>query len=310
MIKSKGRIFLIFLSVFFQLNKLIGQIEVEEEPKMLYWERTHGPVKWKDKQDFRDVFHKDRYLLGKKRIIGNISYNTGRVWVDDYQNNERHSEIRSSLGFYTRIRFFEEFSFNTTFFLNFNSKASARWISDYTYSIGRYTWKPKRFNFGYENYGNNKYKDNFHDFSQKFLEGYYFLSYSHSLSQKLNDAIKLDSTTNVKFTYFARYSIQYRDEYNIVHHEGKPTVGAGLRLTLFWNLYVEGATYFYYKPEIQQQFWDPDYTYGFGYFNYKSFRLSLTYGNWVVNRFPGKEQTHPEYGFWDGNFRMVFNWRW
>ena len=313
MIKNIGRILLIFFSVIFQLNNLVGQIEVEEEPKMLYWERTHRVKKWKDKQDFRDVFHKDKYLLGKKRIIGNISYNTGRVWVDDSQNNERRSEIRSSLGFYTRIRFYEEFSFNTTFFKNFNSEASARWISDYTYSIGRYTWKPNKFNYGYENYGNNKYSDNFKIFTERFLEGYYFLSYSHNLSKSLTDKIKLDSTTNVKFTYFARYAIKYRDEYNILHgglFQGKPTIGAGIRLTLFWDIYAEAATYFYYKPSVQQQFWDPDYSYGFGYFNYRSFRCSLTYGNWVINRFPWNKSTRPEYGFLDGNFRFVINYVW
>ena len=312
MLKRKCSILLIFFTVVFQLNHVIGQIVVEEELKMLYWEHTHGRVKLKDAKDFRDVFHKDKYLLGKKRIGGNISYNTGRVLIEN-SDHTRHNEIRSAIGFFTRIRFFEEFSINTTFYKDYNQNAAPRWISDYYYSIGRYNWRANKFNYGYENYVNNKYKDNFKTFSKKFLEGYYFLSYNQSLSKKLIRKIKLDTTTYVSFVYFARYYINYRDENEVTHGTffgGKPVVGGGVRFTLFWNIYVESALYFYYMPTIQQQPWDPDYTYGFGYFDWRSFRISATYGNWSVNRFSWKNSFYPYYGFLDGNFRIAVNWIW
>lgn len=291
---------------------MAGQIVVEEELKMLYWEHTHGPIKLKDAKNFRDVFHKDRYLLGKNRIGGSFSYNTGRVLIED-KDNAFHYEIRNALGIFTRIRFFEEFSFNTTFYKDFNPLASTRWISDYTYSIGRYNWRPNKFNFGYENYINNKYSDNFKTFSSKFLEGYYYLSYSHNLAEKYTDKIKLDNTTNLKFTYFARYSIKYRDENEVTHgtlFRGKPTIGGGARFTIFYNIYVESALYFYFNPALQKQPWDPDYTYGFGFFDYRSFRCSLTYGNWAINRFSWNKTSYPHYGFFDGNFRFVVNYLW
>jgi hypothetical protein len=56
--------------------------------------------------------------------------------------------------------------------------------------------------------------------------------------------------------------------------------------------------------------WDPDYTYGFGYFDWRSFRLSLTYGNWAINRWPGRKKVFEEYGFLDGQFRVIANWIW
>lgn len=302
---------LLFFSVFFQLKYLVGQIRVEEELKMLYWERTHGPVKLKNAKDFRDVFHKDRYLMGKKRISGNISYNTGRVMVDD--GEKIHNEYRNAIGFFTRIRFFEEFSFNTIFYKDFNRKAATRWISDYSYSIGRYNWRANKFNYGYENYINNKYSDNLKTFKEKFLEGYYFLSFNQNLSEDLTKKIKLDSTTSVKVTYFTRYSIKYRDENEVTHGSllnGKPTLGASLRATLFRNIYVESAVYFYFNPAIQKQPWDPDYTYGFGYFDWRSFRCSVTYGNWAINRFPWNKSGYPKYGFLDGQFRFIVNYIW
>jgi hypothetical protein len=308
---KKDRILLLFFSALLQ-HAMVGQIKVEEEPKMLYWEHTHGFKKLREAQDFRDVFHKDKYLLGKNRVSGNVSYNTGRVSIED-QNHITHNEIRSAIGFYTRIRFFEEFSFNTTFFKDFNRIASTRWISDYSYSIGRYNWRPNKFNYGYENYINNKYSDNFKTFTEKFLEGYYFISYSNSLSQKLTKKISLDSTTNLKFTYFTRYSIKYRDEFEVEHgslFSGKPTMGAGFRFVIFKNIYVESAFYIYFNPAVQKQPWDPDYTYGFGYFTWRSFRCSITYGNWAVNRFSWNKTFYPKYGFLDGNFRFIINYIW
>ncbi|MEW6470205.1 MAG: hypothetical protein AB1458_14895 [Bacteroidota bacterium] len=310
MAKTSLRIFT-FLAVILPVPGLRAQIIAEEEPRMLYYESTHQRIrKLRDMKDFRDVFHKDKFLLGRKRIWGRIFYHTGRVMIDD--GRELYPEIRQAIGFYTRIRFFEEFSFNTTFFKDFNPAATARWTSDYNYSIGRYHWKPKRFNFGYENYLNNKYSDNWEVFRRKFLEGYYFVSYSHLLPKKVMDKIRIDSTSQIKFSYVTRYAIKYRDEHEVTHgglFAGKPTFGAGMRYTIVWNIYIEGAVYLYVSEEKKQP-WDPDYSYGFGYFDWRHFRFSLTYGNWAINRFPWNKTAYPYYGFPDGDFRFVVNWIW
>ncbi len=297
----------IFLS---QLLNCVAQIIVDEAPRSLYYERTMRITKLKDLKDMRDVFHYDKLLLGRNRISGNISYNTGRVLIDD--GEKVHDEYRSAIGWFTRIRFFEEFSFNTTFYKDFNPAAAARWTSNYTYSLGRYHWKSNKFNYGYENYLNNRYGDNFKTFGDKFMEGYYFVSYGQALPEKLMQRIKIDESTNFKFTYFARYSIKYRDKFDVMHgglSSGKLTLGAGFRYAILRNIYVESAVYAY-PEEIKKQPWDPDYTYGFGYFDWRSFRLSITYGNWAVNRFPWNKADYPRYNFMDGNFRFIANWIW
>lgn len=321
----KLKIFLLFFfSISVELTNLFAQIVIEEEGKRLYYDRTQRITKFTDMKDMRDVLHKDKLLLGKNRIMGNISYNTGRVLLgDDLQNNgngngknvdnKPHYEIRSALGFYTRIRFLEEFSFNSTFYVDYNKEASARWISNYTYSIGRYNWRPNKFNYGYENYLNNRYSDNLHRMGEKFLEGYYFVSYSHNLSEKQTLKIKFDESTTIKFTYFARYSIKYRDGNEIIHGgitSGKYTMGGGFRYTILKKIYIESAFYFYPEDKLKKQPWDPDFTYGFGYFDWRSFRFSITYGNWAVNRFPWNKKFYPHYGFQDGNFRIAANWIW
>jgi hypothetical protein len=303
--------FLIFFSVLFPLKPVVAQIVINEEPKRLYYDFAIKRItKFKEMNNFRDVFHMNKFLLGKNRISGNISYNTGRILISD--GIETKAEYRQALAFFTKIRFFEEFSFNTTFFIDFNKRATARWISDYSYTIGRYNWRPNKFNYGYENYLNNKYSDDISTVGEKFLEGYYFLSYSHNLPEKMTKAISLDGTTNLKFIYFTRYAIKYRDEFNETHGglaNGKSTFGVAMRYTIYKNIYVESAVYYYAEP-FKRQPWDPDFTYGFGYFDWRSFRLSLTYGNWAINRFPGEKTAYPSYGFIDGQFRFIANWIW
>lgn len=299
---------LIFLTVL--TGHLRSQIVINEEPKRLYYDFAVKRItKFKDMKNFRDVFHLNKYWMGKNRISGNFSYNTGRVLISD--DHEIHDEYRQALGIYTRFRFLEEFSLNTTFYVDFNNSATARWISDYSYAIGRYNWRPNKFNFGYENYINNKYTDDLKTMGEKFLEGYYFLSYT-SVFPKLDKTIRIDSTTNLKFIYFVRYAIKYRDEFEVTHGgiwSGKPSLGVASRFTIWRNLYVEGAVYYYTDPTTRQP-WDPDYSYGFGYFDWRSFRISLTYGNWAINRFNPSDKKYPSYGFIDGQFRVVANWIW
>lgn len=311
MLKEIKLLLLFFLLMFIAVKSIHAQIIINEEPKRLYYERTMRVKKFKDMKDFRDVFHVNKFLLGKNRISGNISFNTGRVLLDD--GTKLHKEFRSAMGYYLRYRFFEEFAVSATFFQNFNPNANARWIASFTYSIGRYNWRNKKFNYGYENYVNNRYNDNFKTIASKFLEGHYFLSYNVGLSDKLNKKIRLDSTSSIRFVFFSRYAFRYRDEKERTYggfFNGKSTFGLSARYTIYRSIYIESAIYLYPEYKRKQQPWDPDYSYGFGFFDWRSFRVSLTYGNWAINHFPWRKSAYDKYGFIDGNFRVVVNFIW
>lgn len=303
-----GNFFRVFLLLIFPAC-LCAQIIDDRGPQDRYYMRKARVTNFWKMKDFRDVFYVDKYLLGRQRISGNLTYNFQRVILSDYPTLQ--SQYRSALSFFIRYRLYEEIYVNTNFFYDFNKRAAARWISDFTYAIGRYNWRPYKVNFGYENYQNNKYTDSPRLLWQKMTEGYFFVSYGYGLPQNVFRFIRIDSTTSFRFTPFARWAFRYRDEFERVRKEGKPTIGTSARFTLFWNIYVEGAVYYYFQDVgFRQLPWDPDYSYGFGYFDWRSFRLSLTYGNWAVNRWPGKKSPYPNYGFLDGNFRLTANWIW
>lgn len=297
------------LTILLSCLKMPAQLIADEAPKDRYYMRKARVTNFWQMKDFRDIFYLDKYLMGRQRFSGNLGYNWQRVLVADDGQNLKY-EYRSAMSFFLRWRFFEEMSVNATFYADFNRRAAARWISDFTYSVGRYHWRPNKVNFGYENYQNNKYTDNADQLAQKFMEGYLFISYNVPMPDFLNRIIRIDSTTSLRFSPLFRFAPRYRDEFEKVHYEGKPQAGITARYTLFWNIYVEGGAYYYFTPRFRQLPWDPDYTYGFGYFDYRSFRISLTYGNWAVNRWPGKAREIKHYGFLDGNFRIIANFQW
>jgi hypothetical protein len=296
-------------TVLYCENGISQIINLNEMPR--YYDRTARIKKPKDWVNMRDVFHSEKFLMGRRIFSGNISYNTGRVILNDGKGN-LHSVTREALGFFTRIAIIEEFSLNTTFYKNFNPLANQQWISDFTYSLGRYNWRPKTVNFGYENYINNRYSDGLEVLTQKFLQGYYFLSVGHNLPDKLMSFIRIDSTSNIRFNYFIRHAFRYKDQYEQIHAgSGRTSMGASANYMIFRSIYVEGAVYYYFNSEKVKQPWDPDFSYGFGYFDYRPFRFSLTYGNWVINRFPWSAPSpYTYYGLLDGNLRLIFNYSW
>lgn len=282
-------------------------------PRGLYYERTARITNFWEMKDFRDVFHYDKLLLGKNIISGNISYVTGRVIIDD--GVTRHNEVRSSLAFFTRVRVVEEVFVTSTFFKDFNPRANPVWVGNYDYTIGRYNWRPKTINYGYENYANNKYSDNGKERWEKFLQGYYFVSIASPIHVFKG---RMDSLVGIGGAVFARYAIKYlTDKGQSLGglKYGKPTLGFSLRFSILQNMkvfnhfYIEASPMFYVNKK-QQQAWDPDYTYGFGYFDWRSFRLSLTYGNYAINRYPWNYQKYPEHNFWDGIFKISVNYMW
>lgn len=254
-----------------------------------------------------DILHSGKFLLGKGIISGSIAYSFGRTIFKD--SIYTRPEFNHAPALAIKIKLFEEVSFQTTLFANLNKEAIQPWTADYYYSISRFNWRPNTFSYGYENYVDNKYSDTPHSLYQKFLQGYYFVSYGHDLPKKIICKIKLDNTTNIRITYIARYAINYKDQNKIIHQDGKIWFGMSARYIIWRSFYVEYGLNFF-PDENKRLPWDPDYTYGFGYFDWRPFKFSFSYGNWVVNRFGGNSNAYEYYGFWDGNFNISLNYVW
>lgn len=301
-------LFLILLFTFPAV--MFGQVG----PPELYTPVDTTGKKFKDLRHMGDVFNSNKFLLGKGIISGNLSYNFGRIVTNLGQNGSDFDALyRSAIGIRIDIKPYKEFKLRTNFFYSLNSEAKTRWTPDFQYAFGKFDWRPGTWNYGYENYSNNFYSDTPEELVEKFLDGYWFLSYQHALPNKIMEKIRIDSTSNFMMLYFVRYALQYRnrmEEQVGGVFNGKPVFSIGSRYIVLRNFYVEGSINQYVNPEIQKMPWDADFTYGFGYYDWRSFRFSLTYGNYSVNRFPWNKKELEHYGFIDGNFTLMFNYIW
>jgi len=233
----------------------------------------------------------------------------GRLVYFDENTGEYDTRFRGALVSTLNVHLYKELVLSGTFFYNINTKNQPPlpiWVSDMFYSVKWTNWRPYTFSFGYENYADNRYNEPARKWGEKFLQGYAFVSFNANLPAKWIDKIRLDESTNFVFVPTIRYFPSYRNPADdILYHRLMTSVAA--RYTIWKRIYVEAGA-FYYPMKDTRMPWDPDFTYGFGYFDFRPWRLSVTYGNWIANRYSFNKEI-PKYNFLDGNFNILFNYR-
>ena len=251
-------------------------------------------------------------LMGKNVIDGSLSFITGRVIL-----NDSTAKFRYAFNGTLKARLFEEVYLSGTFFYYLNkNEFNVPWIADFYYSLKRFNWRPKTFSYGYENYTNNLYSDNLKELVKKASQGYFFVSYNHNAPKKLIDKISIRNSSNINLVYLVRYAPDFLDEYGVKgvseggFFKGKFTLGMSLKYVIWNNFFVGAGVYQYVDPIRTMVPWDPDFTYEFGYYDWRPFRFSVTYGNWIANRFPWNTKEMTNYGFLDGTLDVKFNYAW
>lgn len=257
-----------------------------------------------------------RSIFEKGDITGNISYQFGRV-TDVNKNNdgtlnfaEPVYRLRSSMVVSTGVRLFELVYLRTTFYYHLNKNINAPWINtDYAYALERTNFDNNSFSYGYVNNDINKYSNSGRDFMESLSRGSFYVRYYNLFPSKL---IGRDSTLNLNYFITARYAFRYLNaESETVGDvlQGKPVLSLGLRYTFFKYFYLEGSVHGYPVRSTKLS-WDPDYTYGFGFNKYSHLTIGFSYGNYTTNRFPWKKKEIEGYGFLDGMFSILINFRW
>jgi hypothetical protein len=88
-------------------------------------------------------------------------------------------------------------------------------------------------------------------------------------------------------------------------HRNKQKAGLAVKYGIYKWLYAT-TTVSYYPRRSQQQPWDPDYTYGFGYFDWHPRTFSIQYNNYAGNRYPWRRGARA--GFRDGGLSLTWSW--
>jgi hypothetical protein len=184
------------------------------------------------------------------------------------------------------------------------------WHPDFSYACGYDDRHPGTWSLFYANYtGTRLHPDGAageHRFN--FPEGQWTLAYRYALPAALEPTLlvgdddRADCSANVHLLpRFARL-------------EGgsgkrKTSLSLGCRYTRPEGWYLEAAV-FAYPQRGQQQPWDPDYTYGFGYADAGPGTLTVKYNNYSGNRFPGRERGPGEGSFRSGSVSISWSTQW
>lgn len=242
-------------------------------------------------------------IMGKGIVKGNIGLGISQITYKPI-NADMIDFTRLTTNVGLDINPIEHFHIKTQFFVDLlETNEAPPWLSNMYYQVGWYDWRNKRPSFGYENYGPNRFSGGT-DWSENFMRGSFFASFNYDL---LNDysPLKWDDSSQIRITPIVRYSIEYPDKFGVEKGgNNKIVLGTSTRWSIAKKFYIEGALLYYPKKESKLP-WDPDFTYGFGYFNWKAFNVNVSYGNWIANRFSNKEMEHTPL---NGEFKVSLNW--
>jgi hypothetical protein len=197
-----------------------------------------------------------------------------------------------------------------TFDLYFRPELQRTWNPDFTYSFGYDDWHPYTFSLTYSNYGGNRLSPNRRK-KERFTtveQGGIDLGWKFKLPGKMERPF-LDRN-DATFGWSVHYGVvpRYGDLASNKTLSWKQAASLSCTNNLYKFFYWT-ATVRYYPLAGQQQPWDPDFTYGFGYFDYRPGKISVEYNNYAGNRYPWRHQGRSAGGFRSGGISIVWSVR-
>jgi hypothetical protein len=170
------------------------------------------------------------------------------------------------------------------------------WNPDFTYGFGYDDWHPGTVSLTYENFGGNCLRCTNGSPVTRFQEGSLNLGWKMPVS---GAPFSASLGLHVNPRYFDLASNNRRSS--------KSSATADLRWAVHGRWYVSGRASFYPVPG-QKQPWDPDFTYGFGYFDWRPGTFSVEYSNYAANRYPTSRLTGRKGTFQDGSVSVTWTW--
>lgn len=248
-------------------------------------------------------------IMGKSKIRGDIGYAFSLISYKP-KDDTLYVFPRNSVNINLDFNVYKHLHIRTSFYIDMNtSPIKPPFLSDLYYQIGWYDWHNKSFSFGYENYQpHNLFQKNGRktDWGTNFKRGMFFTSYNLDLIGR-RSSLKTDKTTQIRVTPAVKYIFEYTDKFGVNKAgNNKIILTTAARWTIVKNIYIEGAV-FYYPIGKSKLPWDADYTYGFGIFDWRAFKMNFSYGNWIANRFPGNKK-EMQHDFFNGEVKATFTW--
>ncbi|KWB20802.1 hypothetical protein WL32_16855 [Burkholderia cepacia] len=182
------------------------------------------------------------------------------------------------------------------------------WDPDFTYSFGYDDWHPYTLSLIYGNYTGNRFAAGNGVAHSRIEQGGVTLAYKFPLADALKPIFLTSMGDDLMCSASITWVPQYSDSQSNLR-SNKTNVGLGCRYTLPNGWYATFTAYHYLRPS-QQQPWDPDFVYGFGYFDWHSDSISIQYNNYSGNRFPWRSHASGTGTFRAGSVSISWSHSW
>jgi hypothetical protein len=185
------------------------------------------------------------------------------------------------------------------------------WNPDFTYVFGYDDWHPYTFSAQYANYGGNRLRPDRAKGERytTFNAGSWNLAFKFPLPVLLQDVFLINSDDAIGCTTGATYTARYSDAASNTVLKGKRTMAFGCKYAFANNWYFNFNVAKYLVKQ-QKQPWDPDFTYGFGYFDWHPGTWSVQYNNYSGNRFPWNPASPRTGRLKDGSITISISQNW
>jgi hypothetical protein len=175
---------------------------------------------------------------------------------------------------------------SATFFYYLNPNVRAPWDPDFAYRFGYDDWHPYTFSLVYWSVAGNRFNtaENRGRITH-FDEGTWSFGFKFPAPPFLDSLVSLHSSSSLAHVLNLNITPRYQTNAGGDDEFWKTSLSLGTKYTVYGNWYVNLTLYYYPFPH-QQQPWDPDFTYGLGYFDWRSGTISVQYNNFAGNRYP------------------------
>ena len=192
-----------------------------------------------------------------------------------------------------------------TAYYYWDSEQQQAWNPDFTYVFGYSDWRPYTFSLVYSNYGGNRFSPEEGGRVTEFNQGTWALGWKFPVTGIVKDWISFTEQGAIGCQVDFNHTPEYFDLASISYKKNHQTLSLGCKYSIFGNWYVN-ATAFYYFDRAQQQPWNPDYTYGFGYFDWRPGTVTLQYNNYSGNHWHPSERGEDTGRFKDGSITLAY----
>lgn len=194
----------------------------------------------------------------------------------------------------------------STLYYYIDSDQQQAWNPDFTYVFGYSDWRPYTFSLMYANYGGNRFKATEEQPVTNFDQGTWSLGWKFPITKPFIDWLSFTDEGAIGCQTDFNFTPEYFDLASSTYKQGHKTLSLGCKYSIFGNWYVN-ATAFYYFDSSQKQPWNPDFTYGFGYFDWHPGTITIQYNNYSGNRWHPSDRGEDTGRFIDGAFTIAYS---